>query len=318
VRGGELSAEAPATDRYREAERSLWAHYGLEPSERFVDLSSPAVRLRIVEVGAGPPVLFVGGTPGTGPYWGGLLRALGGYRCLLLDRPGWGMSTPMDYSRVDYATVASAVLRGALDALGIDRADIVGASLGDVWALTLASRHPERTGRIVLMGGGPIVAESGTPGPIKLIASPLGAIMVRLPSKQGRVKAFMRHAGHRASLDAGRIPPEYLRWRVAFERETDSLRNERDMVRAVVGWRTGLRPELTFADTELAAIQQPTLMVYGTADPVGSVELWRHVADVLPRGELQLVDGAGHSPWLDDPDSVAGHVARFLGRDGPG
>ena len=57
-------------------------------------------------------------------------------------------------------------------------------------------------------------------------------------------------------------------------------------------------------------------MVYGTADPVGSVELWKRVADLLPRGELQLVDGAGHSPWLDDPDTVADHVARFLGREG--
>jgi hypothetical protein len=50
------------------------------------------------------------------------------------------------------------------------------------------------------------------------------------------------------------------------------MRSEREMVRAIVSWRTGARPGLTFADAELAAIRQPTLRVYGTADPVGTAE----------------------------------------------
>jgi pimeloyl-ACP methyl ester carboxylesterase len=298
--------------RYREAERILWNHYGLEPTEHFVEVSSPATRLRVVEVGSGPPLLFVPGTAGTGPYWGGLVRELQDFRCLLLDRPGWGLSMTLDYSGVEYGTATADLLRGVLDALEIDRADVVGASIGDVWVLRLASRHPARVDRVVLLGGGPIVAESGIPGIIRVIASPIGALMVRLPQKPGRVQAFLRQAGHGASLDAGRFPDEYIRWRVAFDRETDSMRNERDMVRAIVSWRTGPRPGLTFEDAQLAAIEQPTLLVYGTADPVGTVETWRRVAGVLPRGELQLVDGAGHMPWLDDPSAVAGHVSRFL------
>ena len=156
------------------------------------------------------------------------------------------------------------------------------------------------------------MAESGIPGIIRLIASPIGAIMLRLPEKPARVKALMRHAGHGASLDAGRIPDEYIRWRVAFEQETDSMRNERAMVRSIVSWRTGLRPGIAFEDAELAAIQQPVLLVFGTADPVGTVAIWRQVVDRLPRGALQLVDGAGHMPWLDDPSGVAGHINRFL------
>jgi 2-hydroxy-6-oxonona-2,4-dienedioate hydrolase len=299
-------------ERYREAERVLWNHYGLQPTERFVEVSSPAAKLRIVEVGSGPPLFLVPGTAGTGPYWGALVRELKGFRCLLLDRPGWGLSTPLDYSNVEYGTAVADLLRGALDALEIERADVVGASIGDVWALRLASRHPARVGRVVLLGGGPIVAESGAPGIIRMIASPIGAIMVRLPQMPGRVRAFMRQAGHGASLDAGRLPDEYIRWRVAFDRETDSMRNERDMVRAIVSWRKGLRPGLTFEDAKLTAIQQPTLLVYGTADPVGTVDVWRRVVGLLPRGELQLVDGAGHMPWLDDPSAVAGHVSRFL------
>ncbi len=78
--------------RYRQAEREQCNHYELEPTERFIDLDSPRVRLRVVEVGSGKPVLFVGNTGGTGPYWGPLVRELRGFRCLMLDRPGWGLS----------------------------------------------------------------------------------------------------------------------------------------------------------------------------------------------------------------------------------
>jgi 2-hydroxy-6-oxonona-2,4-dienedioate hydrolase len=89
------------------------------------------------------------------------------------------------------------------------------------------------------------------------------------------------------------------------------MRNEREMVRALVSGRA-FRSGLTFQDAELAGIEQPTLYMYGTADPVGTVDVWRRVVGLLPRGELRLVDG-GHVPWLDDPSQVSGHVRHFLG-----
>ena len=299
-------------ERYRTAERNLWNHYGLRPRERFVELRSPALRLRVVEVGSGWPVLFVPGTGGTGPYWGALVRELPGCHCLMLDRPGWGLSSPISYTAGGYAQTAADVLRGVLDALELERVAVVGASIGDVWALRLAARHPERVTSVALLGGGPIVAEAGTPTIIRLIASPLGAIMVRLPANARRLRAMLRQVGHGESLDAGRIPDEYIDWRLAFERETDSMPNERDMVRAIVSARSGLKPGLPFQESELAAIQASTLMVYGTSDPVGSTEIWRRTLGLLPRGELRLLDGAGHMPWLDDPSGVAGQISRLL------
>src|SRR5215213_4110426 len=242
-----------AAERYRAAERKLWDHYGLRATERFVELRSPAVRLRVVEVGSGPPVVFVPGTGGTGPYWGALVRELPGCHCVMLDRPGWGLSSPINYTAAGYAHTAADVLSGVLDALELERVAVVGASIGDVWALRLAARHPERVASVALLGGGPIVAEASTPAIIRLIASPLGAIVVRLPANAGRLRGMLRQVGHGQSLDAGRIPNEYIDWRLAFEHETDSMRNERAMVRAIVSVRSGLRRGLPFEKSELAA-----------------------------------------------------------------
>jgi 2-hydroxy-6-oxonona-2,4-dienedioate hydrolase len=301
-----------AAERYRAAERKLLDHYGLQATERFVELRSPAVTLRVVDTGSGRPVLFVPGSAGTGPYWGALVRELPGCRCLMLDRPGWGLSPPIKYTASGYAQTAADILCGVLDALELEHVAVVGASIGDVWALRLAARHPKRVTSVALLGGGPIVAEAGTPTIIRLLASPLGAIMVRLPANARRLRAMLRHVGHGESLHAGRIPDEYLFWRLAFERETDSLRNERKMVRAIVSTRSGLRRGLPLQKPELAAIEASTLMIYGTCDPVGSTEIWSQTIGLLPRGELQLMDGAGHMPWLDDPSGVARHISRLL------
>lgn len=65
-------------------------------------------------------------------------------------------------------------------------------------------------------------------------------------------------------------------------------------------------------DPELAAIRAPTLHVYGSADPVGSAELWGRVAGTLARGRLSIVEGAGHMPWFDDATTVAKEVRDFL------
>ncbi len=297
-------------ERYRQAERALWDHYGLEPDEQFVDLDSPAVRLRVLEIGSGEPVVFIPGSGGTGPYWGPLVRELQPFRCLMLDRPGWGLSSSINYAKYEYKTLVAEVLKGTLDTLGIDHAHVVGASIGEVWALRLAQLYPARVGRIVLLGGGPLLPEIAVPPFIKLLSTPLGAIIVRLPKRPGMVRAQLRGLGHGESLDAGRMD-EFITWQVAFQRETDSLRNERDMVQAIASWRE-FRPGLTFDNAELAGIQQPTLQVYGTADPISNLDIVNRVVDLLPHADLHLVDSGGHLPWFDNPGEVGNSVSHFL------
>lgn len=298
------------TARHLEAERALWKHYGLNPRETFLELGSPRCRLRALEVGSGDPVLFVHGTVGPGS-WASLVRELPGFRSIVLDRPGWGLSSPVDFSGRDYGRCVADLMRGALDALGLESAHVVGGSIGDVWALRLAQRHPSRVGRVALLGAGPVVPQAGVPGIIRLIASPAGAVMVRLMTSPARVRTMLRGSGHGASLDAGLIPDAFVDWRAAAARETDAMRHERAMVRRIVRGNA-YTPDLTFDDRELAEIEAPTLVVYGTADHVGSLDVWRRVASLLPHGELHVCQGAGHMPWFDDPRGVGERLRRFL------
>jgi 2-hydroxy-6-oxonona-2,4-dienedioate hydrolase len=299
-------------DGYRRAERRWWDHFDLEPKEGFIEIESPATRLRVLEIGDGPPVVFVHGTAGAGPVWAPLVKELSGFRCLLVDRPGWGLSSPVDYAHGDYEALSADLMRGSLRVLGVDHAHVIGGSIGNLWALRLAQAYPDVVDGLVLIGGGPLTPAIPLPKIVRAIASPLGAVMLRLPEKAGRVRAIVRANGDGASLDAGRME-EFIAWRMALGRETDSMLSERAMIRAIVDWRRGsFQQGLVFENDDLAAIRARVLMIYGTSDPVGSIEIWKQFTEALPRGDLRIVDGAGHMPWFHDPTGVAADIKSFL------
>jgi len=301
---------ASSVERYLDAETRLWQHYGLAPRTRFVDMAGPRARLRVQEVGSGPPVLFVHGTIGPGA-WAPLIGSMPGVRSMVIDRPGWVLSGPVDFTKHQYRAFVAGLLRDVLDELGIDRIDMVGGSIGEHWALSLAEHHPDRVGRVVLLGGSLLVADVPVPDFIRLIRSPIGALIVRLPMSSDRLRSVLRQNGHGPILDAGRIPEELIDWRLALANDTVSMRHERDMIRSILG-RSGWQPGFAFDDRDLGRIAHPTLMVYGTADPTGSPEIWRRVIGALPHGELEVMDGAGHQPWLENASFVAERVSRFL------
>lgn len=297
------------SDRYRRAERALWTRYGLDPSERTIDIALPPARLRVLEIGSGEPMLFVHGTIGPGS-WASLVGELPGIRAIVLDRPGWGGSEPVDFSGRSYRPFVADLLRQVLDRLGLERVTIVAGSIGDVWALSLAEHHPSRVERIVLLGGGPVVSDVPVPAFIRLVRSPIGALIVRLPMSRDRLSTILDDNGHGASLAAGRIPDEFVTWRLSAANDTVAMRHERDMIRSILG-RSGWRPGFAFRYADLGMIKQPTLLVYGTADPTGNVDIWRRVAGAMPGGTLEIVDGAGHQPWFDVA-AVADRIRQFV------
>lgn len=167
-----------------ESEASVWDLWSLEPTERILEAGSPPRRVRVEEVGSGPPVLLVHGASGYGPYWAPLLAELAGYRCLMLDRPGFGGSAPADYSRATYRDFAADLMVAVLDELGVEKVHSVGASIGDVWALALASKYPDRVLSVTLLGAGPIADGVDVHKGLRLLVSPLGVLMSRVPWRE--------------------------------------------------------------------------------------------------------------------------------------
>lgn len=300
--------------KYREAEERLWQVAGFVPREQQVTLRATGTRVRLQILGEGPPVLFIHGAPNAGSTWAPIIDAFEGYTCLLVDRPGTGLSEPMpgatDPKR--FFEFGNRFVDDVLWAFGADRAHVVASSLGGYLALRSAAATPERFDRMVQMACPAMVPGMRTPPFMRMMSMTwFRRLTGMLPPNEKVGDGILRQIGHRASLDAGRIPQPFKDWYLDLQRYTDTMKNDGDMIGFAASLR-GFDPALTLADSTIAAVASPTLFLWGEDDGFGGREVAERVVDLMPNAELVMLADSGHLPWLDFPAEIGPRARRFL------
>lgn len=288
---------------YRTVEKRLWHHYGMTPIEQFVYLPKFNIRVRVLEIGQGEPVLFVHGSPNAGSKWAPLAAKLTHFRCLILDRPGCGLSDPIDYKNIDLRTFGVDLLGQTLDGLHLPKAAVVASSLGGALAFYFTQAHPQRVVRLIQEG-----CPAFVPGFHIPLYNVAGSVMSLLLGSTPPSRASFRHLGHAASIDGGRFESEVLVWRDALLKYTDTMRHENSLNRNV----TNRLRDYKYGKEFLRQIEPATLYLWGAADPFGGVEIGEQCAAAQPNATLKTFPGSGHLPWLDDPETHARLVSSFL------
>jgi len=302
-------------DRFRETEARVRGLYGISAHEHWVQVPEPGVRVRVQEVGDGPPVVYVNGisTPGMG--FAPLLPHLPGFRHLLLDLPGHGLAPPYLWQGPPIRELAVAVLLGVLDGLGLDRAAFVGNSLGGMFTLWTALDAPRRVSSAVIIGE-PAVALPGARGNLSMgafTAPAIGSMVqwgMRLPAPRWAARAVMAGALGRSATR--RMPDDLLDLHTLSVQIPGQARSLRSLLRRVLAGRTP-RPENVLTHDELARLATPLLFVWGRDDVFLAPERARASIDVIPTARLEVVPG-GHDPWLDDPAGCAQLILAALAR----
>ena len=304
---------------YRTSEAAYWAHEGAEPREQRLTLGRSGADVRVQLVGDGPPVLFVHGASNSGTSWVSLATRMPGFCCILLDRPGCGLSEPLTAGFDDipsFAAFADTMLVEVLDALEIERASIISTSLGGYFALRAAATHPDRVDRVVHLGW-TIGAPAGhLPLVMRLVAiGPLGRLMARMPVPERAVRSMLAQIGLRQALDAGRVPEEFIDWFGAQLRCTDTALNDAEAAPPMIRPIGGIDEAILFTDDLLGRIRAPVHFLWGAEDPFGGADVAVDFVTRIPGATLQLIDGGGHAVWLDNPDGIALAANRILTAD---
>ena len=304
--------------RYLQVERRIFAHAGLDVDERMIELRRVRGKARLLAVGQGDPLLLLAGGPNVAATFALLAPELRGFRCLLLDRPGTGLSAPLpttpDAGRLQAYLVE--LVADVLDDLSLARSHLLGSSLGGYAALLAAAALPHRIGRLVLLGCPAFAPGWKQPSFFTLLRTPvLGELLLRLPAGRRDALRFLRAMGSGKSLASGRLPEVIVDLFTAWMADTDTMRNDAAMIRACGTWAGGFAPELDVRTEHLSQVLAPTLVVAGTDDPVGGLEVVRNVASAVSNGQVTAIENAGHLPWLDDPVAVGRAVYRFLGEE---
>jgi len=297
---------------YRSAENILWERMGRSPSERMAPLRRIGTEVRVQETGEGEPILFIHGGPNSGSTWAPLVAGLEGFRCLMVDRPGTGLSPAYAVTAGNLPAVGAAFVADVLDGLGIDHAHVVASSFGGHLALRSAAATPERFRRMVQMGC-PALAPGERPPPFQHLfrLRAVRRLLNVLPPNPRANRVIMRQLGHGASLTGGRSLEAFLDWYLELQRHTDTNRNDGEMIAGVLA----ARPRLTLGEELLGAAGVPTLFLWGADDTFGGLDVARTMVGGMPDARLETMPGAGHLPWLDDPELAARATRRFLAGD---
>ena len=289
-----------------DAERRLFDHYGLAYESRALELRDPPLSLAVRECGAGDPVVFIHGSGMCGATWAPVLAHLPDRRSIAIDLPGFGLSDPHSYTGRPLRAHAVAQLMSVLDALGLERAPLVGTSLGAMWALCLALEAPGRVSAVVAVG----MPAVGLPG---VRADPFFRVMT-IP---GLGRVVSRVAPVPKSAKQARKGMKGVMGEAVLERTPDELFEVVAAGMRMPGWREAMwthlnlalrsgreRPGNALTDDELRAIAAPVLFVWGRDDPYGDPQIGERAAALMPNARLEVVPG-NHTPFLDDPERCA-------------
>lgn len=260
--------------------------------------------------GQGEPLVVLPGGPMLASRYLGDLGGLTAHRTLiLLDLRGTGDSAVPE----DPATYRCDRLVDDVEALrvhlGLERMDVLAHSAGGSLAMLYATRYPRRVARLVLV--------TAIPWALGLPASAedrLAAARLRKdePWFEEAFPAFEAWLLEDADFDPVFVPFFYGRWDDAA-REHDARAGEgyNEVAADLYGSAGAYDPPATRA--ALTDVTAPVLVLAGGTDGGPTPDLARRAADAFPNAEFAVQPGAGHYPWLDDPEWFVRCVSAFLG-----
>jgi pimeloyl-ACP methyl ester carboxylesterase len=309
-----------AEERFRKAQDALFAQVSLHAAERYLEVRDPSLRLHVIECGSGDPVVFVHGGNSVAAGWAPLLARLQDrFHIYAPDRPGCGLTSPFSYLGVNLRAHGATLLARVLDGLAMERASIVGNSMGGYFALAFALAHPERVSKLVLLGepAGSAPRPSmfhrlvGTRGVNTLLYSTVlapggDAASARKGLVRGKLVSNIDRLSEEllACMAAGAVLPGAVEsWMTMVESAFSPSGMGIVFSESQLTW--ALRPEL-------GRLKSPTLLLWGDKDPFGAPAFGEEMAKLMPHAVCEVIPNAGHLPWLDEPDLCARRTAAFL------
>ncbi|MPZ89596.1 MAG: alpha/beta fold hydrolase, partial [Nitriliruptorales bacterium] len=283
--------------------------------QRFINIGD--ARVAYLEEGSGEPVLLLHGCPFGSFVWRDVIPALAsGYRCLAPDLLGLGdTETGPD---ADWSLRAqAAMVVGFLEALGIERAHVVGHDHGGAIAQLLAAEHPQRIGCLVLCN---VEAYDNWPSreekPFLVAAQTpvIGRLVLWLWSRRPVLRSSLIRGA--AVCDRSALSDELLDRYIAAN--LGDARRRAKTRRFLSGQmsRTNQRTTLEVLDG-LRRFDRPTLLLWGADDPHFGPQWARRLREDIPGfRRLESISGAGHLVMVERPDRFAQAVARFLSDPG--
>jgi 4,5:9,10-diseco-3-hydroxy-5,9,17-trioxoandrosta-1(10),2-diene-4-oate hydrolase len=275
------------------------------------DLDLLGERVHVLELGPpdGPPAVFVhGASGGAGWFWRNApALAAAGHRVILPDLPGFGRSSRPP--AISFGLIGS-ILAELLRALRVERADLIGFSMGGAAATTLALERPDLVRRLVLVSSAGLGPELGLP--FRALALPILGERLLRPNPEATRRFHRRWLFGKPE----RVDEEMVWYDHASLHHPGSARAILSLVRPLPRrfWRATIEGQAAvMLRDRLAALRRRTLIVWGRRDRIFPVAHAHEAAGRIAGARVEVLEEAGHVPHFEEPARFNDAVRRFLG-----
>jgi pimeloyl-ACP methyl ester carboxylesterase len=270
---------------------------------RFRMVATPSHRLSLLEAGTGPPAIAVHGLGATKASFLATVAALAPrFRVIAVDLPGFGDSDKPIGAPYDARYFATAVVQ-LLDALELDRAHVIGNSLGGRVALEVGLRAPERVDRLALLAPSMAWRRKRPWAPaLRLVRPELGLLPhAPRPVVERVLDRFLPEA--RTGWAAAGVD-EFLRTFTTPRGRAAFYAAARQIYLEEPEGENGFWPRLR-------TLSRPALFVWGRRDTLVPLAFARHVTEAVPAAQHLELD-CGHVPQMERPRETHEAVERFF------
>jgi pimeloyl-ACP methyl ester carboxylesterase len=262
-------------------------------------------RIAYLDAGGGPPVILIHGFGGSMWQWEYQQAPLAAHhRVITLDLPGSGLSDKPDIAYTPDEMIA--FVRGFMDALGIQKASLVGNSMGGGVVIGMALAHPERVDRMVLISGLPKGVREKLTGRLtrRAVETSAPVWLIRLGNwLAGRwvTEEVLKEIVH----DHSRLTPAVIERSYQNRKRPGLIRAAMAAAGNLPVWERGFAPRI-------GEIGRPALVIWGEQDQVFPPEVGRELQTAIKGASFALIPGAGHIPQWEQPEAVNPLLIAFL------
>lgn len=297
------------------AEQQLFDYYGLDYRVHFVDMEEPNLRLRVLEVGEGRPLLMMPGGTGDAAMFAALMAELPGWRMIAVNRPGGGMSDGVDHRQVDLRQLAVNTMRAVAEAFDLGRVPIICNSMGGLWSFWYTMAHPERVSRMVQMGCPALALDTSAPFFMRLLGVPVINNFIAPNMQPDNVESALEGLRFQGSSqeDIDRMPRVLANGTYRFFNLPTYLDTWKTLIAAVTTIR-GATTKYILGPEALEQVQCPVQFIWGDKDPFGGIAVARLMVEIMPNARLHEMQ-TGHLPFLDKPKETGRIIKSFLAEE---
>lgn len=302
--------ETKLIEQYKNSQQALHKSEGISLQRKYVKVDGPVNNIHYLEAGEGTPLVLIHGAMSSTDVWTtnfiNFLKK--DFHLYIIDLPGFWLTDKVNYRKVSstYRQHVVKVMDSFMNAVHLDKASLIGNSLGGLWASIYALERPKRVEKVGYIGK-PLGIDNHFPFIMKLFGVRGINNLLFTPSDIDKTKEIYSSI---LVADVSNLSQEYIQSVSYASMLPDANFSQRTVFEKILTL-SGLRDDLLVGE-EMKSIKHPAIFIWGEKDVHGELSVANEIASHMSQGKVTVLKGAGHLPWLDAPKESADTIIDFF------